>query len=83
MKKMFGTPYGLYMMEAEGMDNMVNTKEARINASIKDFVSLAQRGYDINEIQEEVFDKHNLNLNDLSARDKAKIKREVVKRSFR
>ena len=80
MKKMFGTPYGLYMMEAEGMDNMVNTKEARINASIKDFVSLAQRGYDINDIQEEVFDKHNLNLNDLSARDKAKIKREVERR---
>jgi len=80
MKKMFNTPYGLYMMEAEGMDNMVNTKEARINASIKDFVSLAQRGYDINDIQEMVFDKHNLNLNDLSARDKAKIKREVERR---
>ncbi len=77
---MFNTPYGLYMMEAEGMDNMVNTKEARINASIKDFVSLAQRGYDINDIQEMVFDKHNLNLNDLSARDKAKIKREVERR---
>lgn len=77
---MFNTPYGLYMMEAEGMDNMVNTKEARINASIKDFVSLAQRGYDINDIQEMVFDRHNLNLNDLSARDKAKIKREVERR---
>lgn len=77
---MFNTPYGLYMMEAEGMDNMVNTKEARINASIKDFVSLAQRGYDINDIQETVFDKHNLNLNDLSARDKARIKREVERR---
>lgn len=77
---MFGTPYGLYMMESAGMDNMVNTKEARINASIKDFVSLAQRGYDINDIQEMVFDKHNLNLNDLSARDKAKIKREVERR---
>ena len=48
---MFNTPYGLYMMEAEGMDNMVNTKEARINASINDFVSLARRGYDINDIQ--------------------------------
>lgn len=77
---MFNTPYGLYMMEAEGMDNMVNTKEARINASIKDFVALARRGYDINDIQETVFDKHNLNLNDLSARDKARIKREVERR---
>lgn len=77
---MFGTPYGLYMMESAGMDNMVTTKEARINASIKDFVSLAQRGYDINDIQEVVFDKHNLNLNDLSARDKARIKREVERK---
>ena len=77
---MFGTPYGLYMMESAGMDNMVTTKEARINASIKDFVSLAQRGYDINDIQEVVFDKHNLSLNDLSARDKARIKREVERK---
>lgn len=74
---MFNTPYGLYMMESAGMDNMVTTKEARIKASIKDFVSLARRGYDINDIQEVVFDKHNLSLNDLSARDKARIKREV------
>jgi hypothetical protein len=77
---MFNTPYGLYMMESEGMDNMVTTKTARINASIKDFVSLAKRGYDINEIQEAVFDKHNLSLDDLSAKDKAKIKREVERR---
>lgn len=77
---MFNTSYGLYMMEAEGLDDMVNTKEARINASIKDFVSLAQRGYDINDIQETVFNKHNLSLDDLSARDKARIKREVERR---
>ncbi len=77
---MFNTPYGLYMMEATGMDNMVTTKTARINASINDFVSLAQRGYDINDIQEAVFDKHNLSLDDLSVADKARIKREVERR---
>lgn len=77
---MFNTPYGLYMMEATGMDKMVTTKTARINASINDFVSLARRGYDINDIQEEVLNKHNLNLDDLSAKDKARIKREVERR---
>lgn len=80
MKKMFNTPYGLYMMEAEGMDNMVTTKEARINASIKDFVSYARRNYDINDMQEAIFAKHGLSLDTLSARDKAKIKREVERR---
>jgi hypothetical protein len=77
---MFNTPYGLYMMESAGMDNMVTTKTARINASINDFVSLARRGYDINDIQEAVFDRHNLSLDDLSAKDKARIKREVERR---
>ena len=38
------------------------------------------RGYDINEIQEAVFDRHNLSLDDLSAKDKARIKREVERR---
>ena len=77
---MFNIPYSLYMMESEGMDDMVTTKTARINASIKDFVSLAKRGSDINEIQEAVFDRHNLSLDDLSAKDKARIKREVERR---
>ena len=77
---MFNTPYGLYMMEAEGLDNMVTTKEAKINASIKDFVTLARRGRDINEIQEAVLSRHGLSLNNLSTKDKARIKREVERR---
>ena len=77
---MFNTPYGLYMMEAEGLDNMVTTKEAKINASIKDFVTLARRGRDINEIQESVLSRHGLSLNNLSTKDKARIKREVERR---
>lgn len=77
---MFNTPYGLYMMEAEGLDNMVTTKEAKINASIKDFVTLARRGKDINEIQETVLSRHGLSLNNLSTKDKARIKREVERR---
>ena len=80
MKKMFGTPYGLYMMESAGMDDMVTTKEARINASIKDFVTYAREDYDINDIQEIILARHGLSLDTLSARDKARIKREVERR---
>lgn len=77
---MFNTPYGLYMMETAGMDNMVTTKTARINAAINDFVTYARKDYDINDMQEEILAKHGLNLDTLSARDKAKIKREVERR---
>lgn len=79
---MFNTPYGLYMMEATGMDKMVTTKEARINASINDFVALAREGYDINDIQEDVLNKHNLSLQELTSRDKARIKREVERKFY-
>ncbi len=80
MKKMFGTPYGLYMMESAGMDNMVTTKTAKINAAINDFVTYARKDYDINDMQEEILAKHGLNLDTLSAKDKARIKREVERR---
>ena len=77
---MFGTPYGLYMMESAGMDNMVTTKTAKINAAINDFVTYARKDYDINDMQEEILAKHGLNLDTLSAKDKARIKREVERR---
>ena len=77
---MFNTPYGLYMMESAGMDDMVSTKTARINAAINDFIACARNDYDINDMQEEILAKHGLNLDTLSARDKAKIKKEVERR---
>lgn len=40
--------YFLYMNEAEGTD-FVNTRTARINAAIKDFIIMAEEGYDIND----------------------------------
>lgn len=40
--------YFLYMNEAEGTD-FVNTRTARINAAIKDFVMMAKEGFDIND----------------------------------
>ena len=37
----------LYMNEAEGT-GWVNTRSARIEAAIKDFINMAKAGYDIN-----------------------------------
>ena len=73
--------YFLYMAEAEGVDNIVSTRTAKINAVIKDFINAAENGYDINksEIQDDIFDKHN--LNNLSSEEFDYIK-EAVEKNF-
>lgn len=38
---MLNTPFGRYMAECEGMDNLINTRQAKINAAGKDL----RRGY--------------------------------------
>lgn len=50
----------LFMAEAEGKDNLVNTKTARINAAINEFVILHHHGYNINEHIADVLHKHGL-----------------------
>ena len=59
-KDMVKSGYFMYMAEAEGCDNLVNTKTARINAAIKDFQKLYRDGYDPNEYVNEVLSAHNL-----------------------
>ena len=59
-KEMVDSGYFMYMAEAEGFDNLVNTKTARINAAIKDFQKLYRDGYDPNEYVHEVLSAHNL-----------------------
>lgn len=69
--------YFLYMAEASGLDNLVSTRESAINATINDFVSMANRGYNINDddIQTMIFDRHN--LQDLSEKEIQHIIRKV------
>jgi len=40
--------YFMYMAEAEGKTNLVNTRTAKINAIIKDFKYIVQQGKDPN-----------------------------------
>ena len=53
--------YFLYMNEAEGT-GWVDTRSARINAAIKDFIMMARKGYDINDddIQAAILSDHNI-----------------------
>lgn len=47
----------LFMAEAEGCTDLVDTRTAKINRVIKDFVKFAHEGYDIDdfEIQEKIY----------------------------
>lgn len=71
-----GGPYHMYMMEQEGL---LNTREGRINALIKEFKNCLYKGWDINDdsLQAKLFNKHN--LNDLTDKEKRRIAREVVR----
>ena len=40
---MMNLPYFLYMAEAEGVTEVVNTRQARLNATIRDYVALAEQ----------------------------------------
>lgn len=53
--------YFLYMNEAEGT-GLVDTRTARIEAAIKDFIMMAKAGYNINDddIQAAILEDHNI-----------------------
>lgn len=62
-----------YILEANGRDDLISTRTARINAAIKDFKSLVRQGYNPNEYIHEVLAKHGLNENSLTETEIRKI----------
>ena len=74
---MMDIPYILYMAEANGMTNMVNTREARINAIIRDYIAYANQGYDINDMEFQNYLAQKYNLEDLTPAEAHRIAREV------
>lgn len=74
------TPYFLYMAEAEGFDSIVTTKQARINAAIKDFVKYHKQGYDINVYKYDILKAHGLYESTLTDSECNYIMRTVEKR---
>ena len=70
-------PYFLYMAESEGMTGVVNTRQARLNAIIRDYVALAEQGININDMEVQNYLNQKYDLEDLTAAEKHEIARQV------
>lgn len=72
-------PYFLYMAESEGMTGIVNTRTARINAVINDFIKAANMGDSINDmrVQNAIFAKNNIDIETLTEKEKNEIATRV------
>lgn len=69
------------MAEANGMDNLVTTRTARINAVINDLKEYIKQGKDINDtvLQENICSQHGLSLNDLTQKEIRYIEKIISK----
>ena len=75
---MMNLPYFLYMTEAEGITEVVNTRQARLNAIIRDYIALAQQGININDMEVQNYLNQKYDLEDLTAAEKHEIARAVM-----
>ena len=71
-------PYFLYMAEAEGVTEVVNTRQARLNAIIRDCIALAQQGINLNDMEVQNYLNQKYDLEDLTAAEKHEIAREAM-----
>lgn len=71
-------PYFLYMAEAEGVTEVVNTRQARLNAVIRDYAALAQQGININDMEVQNYLNQKYDLEDLTAAEKREIATKVM-----
>ena len=71
-------PYFLYMAEAEGVTEVVNTRQARLNAIIQDYAALANQGININDPEVQDYLNQKYDLEDLTAAEKHEIATRVM-----
>ena len=71
-------PYFLYMAEAEGVTEVVNTRQARLNAIVRDYIALAEQGININDMEVQNYLAQKYDLEDLTAAEKHEIARAVI-----
>ena len=71
-------PYFLYMAEKEGVTEVVNTRQARLNAIIRDYIALAKQGININDMEVQNYLAQKYDLEDLTAAEKHEIARAVM-----
>ena len=75
---MMNLPYFLYMAEAEGVTEVVNTRQARLNATIRDYVALAEQGININDMEVQNYLAEKYRLEDLTTAEKHEIATAVM-----
>lgn len=75
---MMNLPYFLYMAESEGMTGIVNTRQARLNAIIRDYAALAEQGININDMEVQNYLNQKYGLEDLTAAEKHEIAGAVM-----
>ena len=75
---MMNLPYFLYMAEAEGVTEVVNTRQARLNAIIRDYIALAKQGININDMEVQNYLAQKYDLEDLTAAEQHEIARAVM-----
>lgn len=71
-------PYFLYMAEMEGITEVVNTRQARLNAIIRDYIALTEQGININDMEVQNYLAQKYDLEDLTAAEKHEIAKTVM-----
>lgn len=75
---MMNLPYFLYIAEMEGVTEVVNTRQARLNAIVRDYVALAEQGININDMEVQNYLAQKYDLEDLTAAEKHEIATAVM-----
>lgn len=75
---MINIPYFLYMAEAEGVTEVVNTRQARLNGIIQDYIALASQSININDPEVQNYLNQKYDLEDLTAAEKHEIAMKVM-----
>lgn len=67
--KIIDPAYFCFMAEAEGLDTLVTTRTAKINAAINEFIALARQNININDYIDSILKKHGLSENELTQKE--------------
>lgn len=69
--------FAMYLFESAGRDDLVSSRTAKINASIKDFKYLVKQGKNPNNYISIVLAKHGLKEDELTLNEIRKIERAI------
>ena len=72
---MIDSGYFMYMAETEGLDSVVNTREAKINAVIKECAALVREGINPTNEIDDILYRHDLTIDMLTDEECDKISR--------